>query len=152
MMTRMSPDENATGGTVVVGIDGSEPSASALRWALRQAELTGARLRVVMCWEYPVTYGWAPPYPEGFDPEADVSACLDQAVDAVVPKSGGVGVERVVVEGHPAPSLVEAAKDADLLVVGTRGHGGFLGLLLGSVSEHCVTHATCPVVVVRGGA
>ena len=52
-------------------------------------------------------------------------------------------------EGHPAFSLIEQAKDADLLVVGTRGHGGFVGLLLGSVGEHCVTHAPCPVVVVR---
>ena len=150
MMTNMAPDDKATGGSIVVGIDGSEPSMSALRWAVRQAELTGARLRVVMCWEYPVTYGWAPPYPEGFDPEDDVSRCIDQAVEAVVPKTSTVDVERVVIEGHPAPTLVEAAKDAALLVVGTRGHGGFFGLLLGSVSEHCVTHAPCPVVVVRG--
>ena len=136
--------------TVVCGVDGSEPSKLALAWALRQAQLTGARLRVVTCWEYPVTYGWAPPYPEGFDPEDDVRKTLDDMLAETVAPDAGVEVERVVVEGHPAATLIAQSKDADLLVVGTRGHGGFVGLLVGSVGEHCVTHATCPVVEVRG--
>jgi nucleotide-binding universal stress UspA family protein len=149
-MNANRPDNDSAPGTVVCGVDGSAPSKLALRWALRQAQMTGARLRVVACWEYPVTYGWAPPYPEGFDPEEDVRKTLDEIVDDAVPADAGVEVERVVIEGHPAPTLIEQSKDADLLVVGTRGHGGFVGLLVGSVGEHCVTHAACPVVVVRG--
>jgi nucleotide-binding universal stress UspA family protein len=135
-------------GTVVVGVDGSEPSRLALRWALRQAQMTGACLRVVWCWEYPASYGW-PAFPDGYDPEGEIGKSLDEVVDCEVPVNAGVEVERVVREGHAAFTLIEQAKDADLLVVGTRGHGGFVGLLLGAVGEHCVTHAACPVVVVR---
>jgi nucleotide-binding universal stress UspA family protein len=135
--------------TIVVGVDGSEPSRGALTWALRQAELTGARLVAVTCWEYPVSFGWAPPYPLDFNPDNDARAMLDALVDEAVAGSPHVEVERVVAEGHPARILLDAAKNADLLVLGTRGHGGFAGLLLGSVSEHCVAHAACPVVVVR---
>jgi len=136
--------------TIVVGVDGSDSSRQALVWALRQATLTSATLRVVACWDYPVAYGWTPPNLCDFNPEPDVRRVLDELVDEVVPGDAQRSVQRVVLRGHPAQGLVEQAEGAALLVVGTRGHGGFTGLLLGSVGEYCVTHAPCPVVVVHG--
>ena len=133
---------------IVVGVDGSDPSKEALKWAARQAELTGAGLRVVMSWEIPSNAYWAP-LPEGLDFEKETVSALHQEVVDALGESPRVEVEEVVQEGHPAPVLLELARDAELLVVGSRGHGQFAGMLLGSVSEHVVAHATCPVVVVR---
>jgi nucleotide-binding universal stress UspA family protein len=133
-------------GRIVVGVDGSAASRDALRWAARQAELTGASLEVVTSWSYPTTYGF--PVIANVDWEQGARTVLDEALADEL----GDAAERVVrrvVEGHPARVLAELAAGADLLVVGSRGHGGFAGLLLGSVSEHVVTHAPCPVVVVR---
>jgi nucleotide-binding universal stress UspA family protein len=143
---------NAAAGTaplIVVGVDGSEPSRQALRWAADQAKLTGAELNVVTTWEYPPTLGWAPPYPSDFDPNQDARKALQDTVKAVLGSDPGVVVHHVVKEGHPAFVLTEAAQGAALLVVGSRGHGAFAGMLLGSVSEYCASHAPCPVVVVR---
>lgn len=136
-------------GRIVVGVDGSEASKTALRWAANQARLTGARLVVVAAWEYPTSFGWAPAYPADWDPEADARTALTEVVDQVLGQQRPDGVELDVAEGHPAPILVEASQGAELLVVGSRGHGAFAGMVLGSVSEHCVAHARCPVVVVR---
>jgi nucleotide-binding universal stress UspA family protein len=143
---------NAAAGTppvIVVGVDGSEPSKRALRWAADQAKLTGARLNVVTTWEFPPTFGWAPPYPPDFDPDRDARKALQETVEEVLGTDAGVVVDLTVVEGHPAPVLTETAQGAELLVVGSRGHGAFLGLALGSVSEYAASHAPCPVVVVR---
>lgn len=143
---------NAAAGTppvIVVGMDGSEPSKRALRWAADQATLTGAELRIVTTWEYPPTLGWAPPYPSDFDPDAEARKAQAEAVDSVLHDDPGVARQLVVTEGHPAFVLTEAAKGAALLVVGSRGHGAFAGMLLGSVSEYCAAHTPCPVVVVR---
>lgn len=137
-----------TASTIVVGVDTSESSKDALRWAARQAELTGSDLRVVMSWEIPSMAFWAP-FPEGLDLEKDARQALDATVDEVLGTEPAVKVSKVVVAGHPAPSLIAQSADADLLVVGNRGHGEFTGMLVGSVSEHCVAHARCPVVVVR---
>lgn len=134
--------------TVVVGVDTSEPSRGALRWAARQAKLTGSELRVVISWEIPSMAYWAP-LPEGLDLEKDAASALHQCVLDVLGQDPDVRVTEVVREGHPAPALLAESADADLLVVGSRGHGEFAGMLIGSVSEHCVTHASCPVVVVR---
>ncbi len=134
---------------IVVGVDGSEPSKRALRWAADQAKLTGAELTAVTAWEYPPTLGWAPPYPSDFDPNADARQALQATVDTVLGTDHGVVLHLAVTEGHPAFVLTEAARDATLLVVGSRGHGAFAGMLLGSVSEYCASHASCPVVVVR---
>jgi nucleotide-binding universal stress UspA family protein len=134
---------------IVVGVDGSRSSCQALRWAARQAKLTGASLEVVACWEFPTAYGWVPQYPAGFDPSGDARRALEGTVAEVLGEDPGVEIGLSVVEGHAAPVLVEAARGATLLVVGSRGHGGFTGMLLGSVSEHCVSHAPCPVTVVR---
>ena len=92
-----------------------------------------------------------PPYPPEFDPAGDARRLLETTVAETLGEDPGLEIELVVAEGHAAPVLVEAAKGADLLVVGSRGHGGFAGMLLGSVSEHCVHHASCPVIVVRDG-
>lgn len=137
-----------TGGPIVVGVDASEPSKSALRWAFRQAEMTGAPLRVVMSWDLPATAYWAV-IPEGLNFEADTRKVLDETVNEVLGPDPGVDVTAVVTEGRPAAALIDESKGASLLVVGSRGHGAFAGMLLGSVSEHCVSHAHCPVVVVR---
>ena len=137
-------------GWIVVGVDGSESSKAALRWAVRQARITGAKVGAVMAWEYPTSFGWAPPYPTEFNPELDTRNALDATVEEVLGTNGAVEVESFVVEGHPATELLEAAKGADLLVVGCRGHSALTGMLLGSVSQHCMTHASCPVMVVHG--
>ena len=139
-------------GLIVVGLDGSESSKEALRWAARQARLTNAALRAVIAWHLPTNYGWpVPPYPE-LDFEADARKILDQAIDEALGPDRPDDLDTKVIEGHPAAVLVGAAADADLLVVGSRGHGAFAGMLLGSVSEHCVHQATCPVLVERGGS
>ncbi len=132
-------------GRIVVGVDGSPASAEALSWAARQARLTGAALEAVTAWTYPMTYGF--PVIANVDWEHGARTVLTDAIHAVL--GDDADVLRRVVEGHAAQVLTEAAVGADLLVVGSRGHGGFTGLLLGSVSEHVVTHAPCPVVVVR---
>jgi nucleotide-binding universal stress UspA family protein len=136
-------------GRIVVGIDGSEASTDALRWGARQAALTGSPLEVIMTWEWPASLGWSVPVPDDYDPESDVRQTLDAAVDAALADHPEVTVERRVVNGHPAPVLVDASKGADLLVIGSRGHGEFVGMLLGSVSEFCTTNAHCPVLVHR---
>jgi nucleotide-binding universal stress UspA family protein len=138
------------GGRIVVGFDGSPSSVAALSWAARQAELTAASVEVVMCWEWPTSYGWAMPVPDDFDPEGDIRRSLETALAPERSAHPGVGFDGRVVEGHPAPTLVEASGGADLLVVGNRGHGEFVGMVIGSVSEHCAAHAHCPVLVHRG--
>lgn len=151
---RTCPDQHGSvsplRGLIVVGVDGSEPSKEALRWAARQAEITGAKVQAVMAWEYPTSFGWAPPYPTEFDPECDTHKALDAFVEEVLGTEPPVEVEAIVVEGHPATELLEAAKGAELLVVGSRGHGAFTGMMIGSVSQRCMTHASCPVMVVHG--
>ena len=148
----MSPPPAPHGGRIVAGIDGSPPSLDALAWAARQAELTGSALVVVTTWEWPASTGWAIPVPDNFDPAADTADGLETSLAAVRAEHPGLTIETRVVEGHPAPVLVEASRSADLLVVGSRGRGAFAGMVLGSVSEHCVSHAHCPVVVFRAGS
>ena len=138
-----------SGGRIVVGIDGSPSSLDALSWAARQAQLTAAGLEVVTCWEWPSSYGWAMPIPDNFDPEGDIRGTLEAALAPLRTAHPGMDVEGRVVRGHPAPILVEASKGAELLVVGSRGHGEFVGMVIGSVSEYCAEHAHCPVLVHR---
>ena len=133
---------------IVVGVDASEPSKDALRWAAGQAKLTGGHLHIVMAWAIPSMGYWAP-IPQGLDLAKEAATALQSTIDEVLGSAPEVSFSSEVLEGHPALVLLEQAKDADLLVVGSRGHGEFTGMLIGSVSEHCVTHADCPVVVVR---
>lgn len=134
---------------IVVGVDGSEPSKAALRWATRQAVLTGGVVEAVTAWQYPAWYG-AGPIAAGFDFADNATKILTQAIDDAFGSDRPVGIRPRVVYGHPASVLLDAAHGADLLVVGNRGHGGFTEALLGSVSQHVVQHAECPVVVIRG--
>ncbi len=141
---------------IVVGVDGSSHSDAALRWALREARAHGAALRVVTAWHYPYTTdisGMAPMTVAGMNVAEDARKLQDKALeDALLlePFPGGaIEIERIVAQGSAAHVLLDAAEDADLLVVGSRGRGGFTGLLLGSVSHQVASHATCPVVVVR---
>ena len=145
----MSSQRPAGAGVVVVGVDGSEGSKDALRWALGYARLAGASVHALTAWQYPPSYAWAPAIFDQADLEGDARAALKQTLEDVVATEGPVTVQTQVVQGPPALALLRAAADADLLVVGSRGHGAFAGMLLGSVSEHCVHHATCPVVVVH---
>lgn len=136
---------------IVAGVDGSPSSRLALRWALGQAELTGARVLAVTSWEYPSFYTWegGPLPPDDFSQDARTS--LDESVDEQLQQSGApqVQVDRDVRHGHAAQVLMEASEGADLLVVGSRGHGTFYGALLGSVSQRCAVHSRCPLVIVR---
>ena len=133
---------------VVVGVDGSESSLDALRYAVRQAALLHGTVTVVAAWQYPMSYGWTV-VPTGFDVEADTRAMAEDVVRRTAGDAPGVPIDISVVEGHPAAVVVQAAQGADLLVVGSRGHGAFAGMLLGSVSTNCAQHAPCPVVIVR---
>jgi nucleotide-binding universal stress UspA family protein len=136
---------------VVAGVDGSAESVAALRWAGEYACATGATLRAILAWHYPVPAG---PAPVGVAPQVvtdEVRQNMTAALaEAVARAKLGVPADQVIGYGHPVQVLVEASKEADLLVVGRRGHAAITGMLVGSVSIHCVTHAHCPVVVVQG--
>jgi nucleotide-binding universal stress UspA family protein len=137
---------------IIVGVDGSSSSVAALRWAVQQAERTGGTIDAVIAWEFSLVasgFGWAPN--KAFDDTEyrELAAkTLNAAIGDVNPPPS-VAVNQVVVEGNPALVLLSAAKDADLLVVGHRGHGAVVDALIGSVSVRCLHHATCPVVIVR---
>lgn len=137
-------------GTIVVGVDGSKASSDALEWAANQAELSGSPLEAVTAWHWPQTYGYPMPIPSDFDPATEAAKVLESAVGDARKAHRDVEIGTSVVEGHSGHVLVEASKAAALLVVGSRGHGELGGMLLGSVSYFCVTHAHCPVVVLRG--
>lgn len=134
-------------GLIVVGVDGSQESREALLWAAGQAKLSGASLDVVAAWTFPETWGWSIAALNDVDPEADTRRMLEVTVKEVLGSEADAHLK--IVEGRPAPVLLRAAEDAELLVVGSRGRGAFAGLVLGSVSEHCLHHASCPVVVVH---
>jgi len=143
---------NGTAPRIVAGVDGSPSSLAALRWAVRQAEFTGATVDAVIAWHYPVLAVPIGPAPAAMLDTADFEKGADETVSDAI--SAAVGTSRVrvsaqVKEGNAAQVLLDAAAGADLLVVGSRGHAGFAEALLGSVSQHCVHHASCAVVIVR---
>ncbi len=135
---------------VVVGVDGSPGGLAALQFALTEARLRGAELRAVCAWDYPDTFGAPTNLPDDYDLESIAQDTLSQAIAEVTgtAEQAGVPVIPEVRRGQAASVLLGAAEGADLLVVGTRGHGGFTRLLLGSVSHQCVHHAPCPVAVI----
>ncbi|MFN0282122.1 MAG: universal stress protein [Kineosporiaceae bacterium] len=137
-------------GRIVVGVDGSDASKDALRWAHRQATLTGSELTAVAVWSYatmsyPSMSAYMPTVND-LDLEGDTTQMLEQCVKEVL---GDVPIRMVVMEGHPADVLLQLSAGADAVVLGCRGHGGFVGAILGSVSQHLVSAAQCPVVVIR---
>jgi nucleotide-binding universal stress UspA family protein len=134
--------------SIVVGVDGSEASVEALRQAQRMAVPLGAKVQAVACWDYPQVYtGYVMMGVEGF--EEGAKAVLDEAVTQAFGAETPSNVTSTVVRSHPREALIDASRDADMIVVGRRGHGGFGGLLLGSVSSAVVAHAHCPVMVVH---
>ncbi|WP_042418199.1 universal stress protein [Streptacidiphilus anmyonensis] len=148
-MTQSAPQQRSR---IVVGVDGSPSSLDALRWAVGQARATGAVVDAIATWQQPaLVYGpgyYVPPVADS-DLDQGVAKVLNDSVAQALDGGVGVEIDQRVVEGHPAQALLEAARGAALLVLGNRGHGGFAGALLGSVGQHCVQHAPCPVVIVR---
>ncbi|HMK97157.1 MAG TPA: universal stress protein [Acidimicrobiales bacterium] len=140
---------NERQGRIVVGVDGSASALGALEWAAGQAELTGSPLEALITWHWPMSYGYPMPLPPNFQPYDEAVKVLGEAIAKVRSAHSDLQIETKIVEGHPAQALVEASKDARLLVVGNRGHGEMTGLLIGSVSEYCVAHSHCPVLVFR---
>ena len=142
---------------IVVGVDGSDQSCEALRWARDEARMRQATLEAVCSFHLPSgwlgmggTTGATMATPPAVDELSDhAGEILRQIVPAVCGQDDGVEVVMRSVPGHPGEVLVEASEGADLLVVGTRGHGDIGSVLLGSVATHCAHHAHCPVVVVR---
>ena len=136
---------------IVVGVDGSEVSQSALQWAIDEARRRNAVVEAIHAWHQPFMTGYAELGEMDLgDYGTEAQKVLDAAVAAV--DTAGVTVETAVVAGGPSQVLVEQAKGASLLVVGSRGRGGFSGLLLGSVSQQAAHHAPCPVVIIPPAA
>jgi nucleotide-binding universal stress UspA family protein len=139
----------------VVGVDGSPGSRAALLWSVEQAKESGAEITVVFAFSFDLAWiDVGSDYQGAWIHNATEKAHqeLHRIIAETLPDPPPVTVHGLVVEGEPAAVLVEIARHADLLVVGTRGRGGFAGLLLGSVSQRCAEHAPCPVVVVPSDA
>jgi nucleotide-binding universal stress UspA family protein len=144
--------------SVVVGVDGSRGSSEALHWAIAEARLRNAPLRAIHAWPY--LQPAVPPllgYPYSAESVDFIVEDRQQAAEQMLERATSelasvhdIEIERVIGEGSAARVLIDAVGEDDLLVVGSRGHGGFSSLLLGSVSQQCAQHAPCPVVIVRG--
>lgn len=134
---------------IVVGVDGSDSSIDALRRGARMAEALGARLEAITVWQYPLEFGGY--VTSEWSPDGDARSVLDEAARGVFGESPPDWFIPVVREGSTAQVLIDASKGAEMLIVGSRGHGGFVGLLLGSVSSRCAEYSHCPVLVVHGG-
>jgi len=131
---------------IVVGVDGSPQSEKAVAWGVEQARKTGGTLELLIAWARPVSYG-LPLVVAGLDPEAQAREIVEKAAaDIDLPADRLI---TSVIHGAAPAILVARSSEADLLVVGSRGHGGFAELLLGSVSAQATHHAACPVVVIR---
>jgi len=145
-------DDEATA-RVVVGVDPSAEARAALRWALRYGALITATVEVTHGWQAAREYVWFAEFPAPDDPTGPVRRAIEQMVSEARTDTG-LSADRVattvhVVEGRPAKVLLDRADGAALLVLGSRGHGGYAGFLLGSVTTQCAAHAPCPVTIVR---
>ncbi len=143
----------AMSGVIVVGVDGSPQSKRAVDWALAEAEARGDAVMLVHAWEFPavltMTYGGATlPVFTRDDVQRLSNVLLERTADEARQRAPGVQVRTQLVEGHAADALVDASRDARLLVVGSRGRGGFERMLMGSVSTACAHHTRCPIVIV----
>ncbi len=134
-------------GRIVVGIDGSESSVDALRFAVRTAQAFGTSLEAIAVWSYPA--GAEVALLAGWSPEDNAHEILETAAQAVFGSDLPTWFSTATKPGSPARALIEESTGAEMLVLGSRGHGGFAGLLLGSVSTACAAHAHCPVVIVH---
>jgi len=163
-----SADGPQESGRIVVGVDGSRGSLNALLWALGEARARKIPVHVVFAWEYHprwVDPGLGSMFPLGYPAEggvpadefADTVASVEKLLDAAINRvtesdpdraSGLVPLTRETVQGHAAHVLLGCVSERDIVVVGSHGHGGFVGAILGSISQHIVSHSRCPVVVV----
>ncbi|MFC9462129.1 universal stress protein [Streptomyces sp. NPDC056983] len=134
---------------IVVGVDGSPSSRAALRWAVRYAGLVGGRVEAISAWEVPGMASWSAPAVDTDFDEGEAERGLVEEVRAVLGEDGGSLVRERLVRGNAAEVLVDAAQGAEMLVVGSRGHGSFRRALLGSVSQQVAHHAPCPVTIIR---
>jgi nucleotide-binding universal stress UspA family protein len=135
---------------IVVGVDGSESSLDALRWAARIAAALQCPLEAISVWVYPPVFEANPPVQ--WELKEDAQRTVDSAGAAVFGAETPAWFTATTRRGSPARVLIEESAGAEMLVLGSRGHGGFVGMLLGSVSTACVQHAQCPVMIVRHGA
>ncbi|MEU6587836.1 universal stress protein [Streptomyces sp. NPDC046881] len=142
-------DRDVSEARVVVGVDGSSSSYAALRWAVRYAGLVGGAVEAVAVWELPGLYGWSAPAVDMDVDEDETRQKMRRELTEVLGAQAAEAVRTHVVHGNPADVLLRAAEGAEALVVGSRGRGGFVRALLGSVSQHVSQHAKCPVVIVR---
>ncbi|EST36450.1 universal stress protein [Streptomyces roseochromogenus] len=142
-------DKDVSGPRIVVGVDGSRSSYAALRWAVRYAGLVGGTVDAVAVWELPGLYGWSAPAVDMDVDEDETRQKVTRELTDVLGEDATDTVRTHVVHGNAADVLLRAAEGAEVLVVGSRGRGGFARALLGSVSQHVSQHASCPVVIVR---
>jgi nucleotide-binding universal stress UspA family protein len=138
--------QGGTNRPIIVGVDGSDFSKTALAWAVEQARLSDTRIQAVITWAFPANLSFAPALPD-MDFQGDAKKVLAETVAEVCGEHPAVEIDQHVSEGHAALVLTDLSAEASLVVVGTRGHGSFVGMLLGSVSYHVVAHAHCPVLV-----
>ncbi len=134
---------------ILVGVDGSDESIEALRGAAKIATALGVHLQAVTTWEYPVTLGGYFPI-DNWSPEHDASQILTDAIKRAFGDKPPADLVQTTLQGPPARVLIDESEHASMLVLGSRGHGGFAGLLLGSVSAACAEHAQCPVLIMHG--
>lgn len=132
---------------IVVGVDGSKSSIDALRYAKRIADGLGASIDAVTAWHYP-TATFAV-FPEDYRPDMDAQQVLTATLASAFGTATIDGLKTTTSQGYPARVLIDRSRGAEMLIVGSRGHGGFVGLLLGSVSAQCAEHAKCPVLIVH---
>jgi nucleotide-binding universal stress UspA family protein len=148
MSTNHTDEEHPERRPVIVGVDGSDASIDALQRAARISSRLDLPLKVVSVWQYPLMFGTYVPdvnwYPQE-DAKAAVQATIDAAFEDELPRDMSTCVRK----GTPAHVLIEESQHAEMLVLGSRGHGGFAGLILGSVSSACAEHAHCPVLIVH---
>ena len=140
-------ENNSTTPRILVGVDGSDSSISALHGAARIAAAMNAHIRAVIAWEYPAMFYPVP----SWSPENDAKALLATALKKAFGAEPPVDLDSAVLCGYAPKVLIEESKDADMLVLGSRGHGGFTGMLLGSVSAACAQHSHCPVLITHCG-
>lgn len=147
-----SPADPSAAGTVIVGVDGSPTSIDALHFGFEFASTRGLELTAAHMWSHPVSSGPGDMVPPVYDPAAtseDEERVLAESLAGWAERFPNVAVKRIVLRGHPAGELARVAQGAELLVVGSRGRGGFRGLLMGSVSRALVHHSPCPLAIVR---
>lgn len=134
---------------IIVGVDGSDSSIEAIQHAASLAQLMGTPLEAITTWSYAIVL--EPYYPiNNWSPEEDAASTLATAVDRAFHGKPPMDIAQTVIQGPAAKVLIEESAHAAMLVLGSRGHGGFVGLLLGSVSAACAEHARCPVLIVHG--